>query len=55
MQPIIDEPAHWRGRADNARTRADQMRTSKSRVAMLAIAESYDFLAQQAALRDDKV
>src|ERR1700731_3328177 len=47
-EAIIDEPAHWRSRAAEARVRAEQMSGPESKSTMLKIAESYDILAKLA-------
>jgi hypothetical protein len=41
-------PDYWRGLAEEARTMADALTTEANREQMLAIAKSYDFLAEQA-------
>jgi hypothetical protein len=51
MSTIIDEPAHWRSRAEKARTNADQMKSPESRRTMLEIATRYDRLAELAERR----
>ena len=39
MKPdLLDDPAHWRARAEEARTLADQMQDDKSKETMLRIA-----------------
>jgi hypothetical protein len=48
---FLNDPAHWRDRADEARTRADQMSDPQCKSAMLRIANDYELLAQRAAER----
>ena len=49
MKPdLFDDPAHWRARAEEARTLADQMHDDKSRETMLRIATDYERLAKHA-------
>jgi hypothetical protein len=48
---FINEPEHWRKRAEEARTLADQMNDPQSKQAMLRIATDYDRLATRAAAR----
>jgi hypothetical protein len=45
---FINEPQHWRARAEEARVLANQMNDSESKDAMLRIAEDYERLAQRA-------
>jgi len=47
----LDDPAYWRGRAEEARTHADQMSDETSRQIMLKIADDYERLAQHAEQR----
>jgi hypothetical protein len=44
----INDPAHWRQRAEEARILAEQMNDEKSKQMMLRIADDYDRLAQRA-------
>jgi hypothetical protein len=48
---FIHEPAHWRKRAEQARTIADQMNDAEARSMMLKIAEDYEKLAKRAEAR----
>ena len=50
----VDDPAHWRGRAEGARTLADEMSDEISRAMMLEIAEGYERLAKHAEERARK-
>ena len=47
----INDPAHWRNRAEEARTLAEQMNDEVSKQMMLAIAADYEKLAERATLR----
>jgi DNA-binding ferritin-like protein len=49
---FINEPQHWRNRAEEARKLADEMNDETSRQMMLQIAEDYERLAERAAQRD---
>jgi hypothetical protein len=51
MSDLINDPHHWRMRAEEARTRAAQLTDPLSRETMLGIAESYDRLAESAEAR----
>jgi hypothetical protein len=44
----INDPAHWRQRAEEARVHAEQMTDPESRRMMLNIAEDYEKLAKRA-------
>jgi hypothetical protein len=48
---FINEPEHWRKRAEEARTLAGQMSDPQSKQAMLRIATDYDHLATRAEAR----
>jgi len=48
---FINDPEHWRNRAEEARTLADQMSDEASKQTMLRIAADYERLAERAALR----
>jgi hypothetical protein len=45
---FINEPDHWRARAEEMRRLANQMNDSASRDAMLRIAEDYERLVKRA-------
>ena len=45
---FINDPEHWRSRAEEARTLADQMSDDVSRRMMLKIADDYETLAKRA-------
>jgi hypothetical protein len=47
----IDDPAHWRQKADEARRMADQLADPEAKQAMLEIAASYEQLAKIAEAR----
>ena len=47
----INDPHHWRQRAEEARTAADQLTDEKSKKAMLRIAKDYEMLAERAERR----
>lgn len=48
MTMVVDDPAHWRDRAVEARALADQMSDELSRNTMLKIADDYERLAERA-------
>jgi len=48
---FLNDPAHWRDRAEEARTRADQMSDPQCKSEMLRIAKDYELLAERAAER----
>ena len=48
---FLNDPGHWRERAEEARTRADQIGDPKSKNAMLRIAYNYELLAERAEAR----
>ena len=43
---------HWQDRAEEARSRAQEMRDDYARIAMLGIASMYDRMAKRAARRE---
>jgi len=45
---FINDPAHWRRRAEETRTIAEQMSDLQSKDAMLRIAKDYERLAERA-------
>src|SRR5262249_10970889 len=48
---FINEPQHWRARAEEARILANKMDDSESKDAMLRIAKDYERLAKRAEYR----
>jgi hypothetical protein len=48
---FINDPQHWRGRAEEARTLADLMSDDMPKQMMLLIADDYDRLAKRAEQR----
>ena len=48
MNGHINDPKHWRARAEKARILANQMNDSEAKAAMLRIAEDYEHLARRA-------
>jgi hypothetical protein len=48
---FLNDPSHWRERAEEARTRADQISDPQSKNAMLGIAHDYELLAERAEAR----
>ena len=51
MPRVIDNPEHWRVRAKESRTLAEQMNDAEVRRIMLGIADSCEFLAERAVER----
>jgi hypothetical protein len=52
MRPsILDDPEHWRERAEEARRIANRLSDPASREAMLRIAADYERIAAQAQMR----
>jgi hypothetical protein len=51
MPSLINDPQHWRFRAEEARKRADQMTDPAGKQIMLDVATSYDRLAAEAETR----
>ena len=48
---LLNDPEHWRARAEESRNLANQMKDSESKDAMLRIAEDYERLAKRAERR----
>jgi len=48
---FINDPEHWRKRAEEARTLANQMNDETAKQTMLSIAADYDRLAERAEAR----
>ena len=53
--PVINDPEHWRQRAEEARHIAEQMKDMPSKDAMLRIAKDYERLAKRAEERAIRV
>ena len=51
MSSILYDADHWRARADQARTLAEQMTDPLSKATMLKIAEGYEEMAKHALAR----
>ena len=51
---LLDDPEHWRGRAEEARTLADQLSDTESKRTILRIADDYERLAEHAKRRAEK-
>jgi hypothetical protein len=47
----INDPKHWRGRAEEARVHAEEISDPEARKTMLQIAEDYEKLAKRAEQR----
>ena len=52
MKRLLNNPAHWRLRAQEARLLAEELDDLVARAATLAIAEEYERLAARAAKRE---
>jgi hypothetical protein len=52
MSPLINDSAHWKRRAEEARRVAEQLDDPAAKATMVEIAESYERLAEMAALRE---
>jgi hypothetical protein len=48
---LLEDPEHWRQRAEESRTLAEQLTEPAAKATMLRIAADYDRLAEQARLR----
>jgi hypothetical protein len=48
---LVNNPKHWRERAEEARATAEQLTDPVARRTMLQVAESYDALAERAEKR----
>jgi hypothetical protein len=48
---ILNDAAHWRERADEARALADQMSDPDARASMLRVAQEYEKIAERALAR----
>jgi hypothetical protein len=48
MTSLLDDPEHWRSRAEEARNIAEQLSDLESRRTMLRIAADYERLAEHA-------
>jgi hypothetical protein len=51
MPAVLDNPAHWISRAEEARSIADEMKDPESKKTMMQIAESYEHMARMAQRR----
>jgi len=51
LTSFINDPEHWRHRAEEIRTLADDMKDEISKQMMLRIAQDYERLAQRAEQR----
>ena len=51
MSELLKNPGHWKARAEEARTLADEMNDEIAKQTMLGIAEDYEVLAHHADLR----
>jgi len=52
---FINDPAHWRQRAEEMRTLAEDMSNAETRAMMERIARDYEFLARRAEERQTGV
>jgi hypothetical protein len=48
MKPFINDPEHWRQRAEQARSIAGAMTDPQATLSMLRVADEYQKLAQRA-------
>ena len=51
IAPHLNDPEHWRRRAEEARVLAEQVTNETAKKMMLKIADDYDKLAVRAAIR----
>jgi hypothetical protein len=54
MPALLDDPEHWRSRAEEACAVAEQLSDPEAKRTMLRIATDYDRLAEHAELRARK-
>jgi len=54
MSSLLDDPEHWRSRAEEARSVAEQPSNPEAKRTMLRIAAEYELLAEQAERRPTK-
>jgi hypothetical protein len=54
IAPYLNDPDHWRQRAEEARALAEQVNNETAKKMMLKIADDYDHLAVRAAMRTAK-
>jgi hypothetical protein len=50
-ESVVNDPEHWRSRAEEARSIADGLHGPEAKRVMLDIAEGYDHLAERAEQR----
>ena len=51
MSNLLEDPDHWRKRAQEARSIAAELNDPEAKATMQQIAEAYDLLAERAAQR----
>ena len=54
MSSLLDDPEHWRSRAEEARSVAEQLSDPEAKRTMLRIAAEYELLAERAERRPTK-
>jgi hypothetical protein len=54
MTSLLDDPEHWRSRAEEARVFAEKLSDPESKCTMLRIAADYERLAEAAERRTTK-